>query len=74
MDESEITPKTKKIRNFEKAQIVEQLKTELAAKMSSIAPEINYSDNMDATKIAAKIVKKKKEETIDFFGFAELWT
>ena len=73
MDESEISPKTKKIKNFEKAQIVEKLKSELAANLSSMAPEINYSDNMDATKIASKIVKKKKVDTLDFFSFAELW-
>ena len=73
VDESEISPKTKKIKNFEKAQIVEKLKSELAANLSSIAPEINYSDNMDATKIASKIVKKKKVDTLDFFSFAELW-
>ena len=29
VDESEISPKTKKIKNFEKAQIVEKLKSEL---------------------------------------------
>ena len=73
VDESEITPKTKKIRNFEKAQIVEKLKMELAAKMSTLAPEINYCDNMDATKIASKIVKQKNAETVDFFSFAEIW-
>ena len=73
VDESEISPKTKKIKNFEKAQIVEKLKSELAANLSSMAPEINYSDNMDATKIASKIVKKKKVDTLDFFSFAELW-
>ena len=64
VDESEISPRTKKIKNFEKAQIVEQLKTELAAKMSSIAPEINYSDNMDATKIASKIVRRSENISI----------
>ena len=73
VDESEISPKTKKIKNFEKAQIVEKLKSELAANLSSMAPEINYSDNMDANKIASKIVKKKKVDTLDFFSFAELW-
>ena len=73
VDESEISPKTKKIRNFEKAQIVEKLKMELAAKMSTLAPEINYCDNMDATKIASKIVKQKNAETVDFFSFAEIW-
>ncbi len=56
---------------FEKAQIVEKLKSELAAKLSSMALEINYSDNMDAIKIASKIVKKKVD-TLDFFSFAEL--
>ena len=73
VDESEISPKTKKIRNFEKAQIVEKLKMELAAKMTTLAPEINYCDNMDATKIASKIVKQKNAETVDFFSFAEIW-
>ena len=73
VDESEISPKTKKIKNFEKAQIVEKLKTELAVKMSTLAPEIHYTDNMDATKIASKIVKKKNAETVEFFGFARMW-
>ena len=73
VDESEISPKTKKIKNFEKAQIVEKLKTELAVKMSTLAPEIHYTDNMDATKIASKIVKQKKAETLEFFGFARMW-
>ena len=46
VDESEISPRTKKIKNFEKAQTVEKLRMELMYKMTSIAPEINY--NADA--------------------------
>ena len=59
VDENEISPKTKKIKNFEKAQIVEKLKMELVAKMTSLGPEYHYS--------------KQQAHTIDFFSFAELW-
>ena len=38
VDESEISPRTKKIKNFEKAQTVEKLRMELMYKMTSIAP------------------------------------
>ena len=73
VDENEISPKTKKIKNFEKAQIVEKLKMELVAKMTSLGPEYHYNDSVDASKIASKIVSKKQAHTIDFFSFAELW-
>ena len=73
VDESEISPKTKRIKNFEKAQAVEKLKVEMLFKLNSIAPEINNSVNMDASTIASSIVTKKKTETLDFFSFAEDW-
>ena len=73
VEESEISPKTKKIKNFEKAQAVEKLKAELMLKMTSMAPEINYNDNMDANRIASTIVKQEKAESLDFFSFAEDW-
>ena len=73
VDENEISPKTKKIKNFEKAQIVEKLKMELVAKMTSLGPEYHYNDSVDASKIASKIVSKQQAHTIDFFSFAELW-
>ena len=73
VDENEISPKTKKIKNFEKAQIVEKLKMELVAKMTSLGPEYHYNDSVDASKIASKIVSKQQAHTIDFFRFAELW-
>ena len=72
VDESEISPKTKKIKNFEKAQIVEKLKSELAAKLSSMAPEINYSDNMDATKIASDIVSTIRDLKRDGYDVKKL--
>ena len=67
VDENEISPKTKKIKNFEKAQIVEKLKMELVAKMTSLGPEYHYNDSVDASKIASKIVSKQQAHTIDFF-------
>jgi hypothetical protein len=73
VDENEISPKTKKIKNFEKARIVEKLKMELVAKMTSLGPEYHYNDSVDASKIASKIVSKQQAHTIDFFSFAELW-
>ena len=60
VDENEISPKTKKIKNFEKAQIVEKLKMELVAKMTSLGPEYHYNDSVDASKIASKIVSKQQ--------------
>ena len=62
VDENEISPKTKKIKNFEKAQIVEKLKMELVAKMTSLGPEYHYNDSVDASKIASKIVSKQQVE------------
>ena len=73
VDESEISPRTKKIKNFEKAQAVEKLRMELMYKMTSIAPEINYSANMDAARIVSTLVMQEKTESLDFFTFAEDW-
>ena len=73
VDESEISPRTKKIKNFEKAQTVEKLRMELMYKMTSIAPEINYSANMDAARIVSTLVMQEKTESLDFFTFAEDW-
>ena len=73
VDESEISPRTKKIKNFEKAQAVEKLRMELMYKMTSIAPEINYSVNMDAARIVSTLVMQEKTESLDFFTFAEDW-
>jgi integrase len=73
VDESEISPRTKKIKNFEKAQTVEKLRMELMYKMTSIAPEINYSAGMDAARIVSTLVMQEKTESLDFFTFAEDW-
>lgn len=73
VDEKEVSPKTKKIKNFEKAQIVEKLKMELMGKMTALGPEYHYNESVDATKIASKIVSKQQAESIEFFGFAEMW-
>ena len=73
VDESEISPRTKKIKNFEKAQAVEKMRMELMYKMTSIAPEINYSANMDAARIVSTLVMQEKTESLDFFTFAEDW-
>ena len=73
VNESEISPKTKKIKNFEKAQAVEKLRAELLLKMTAMAPEIHYDDSLDASRIASSIVTKRKVESLDFFSFAEEW-
>ena len=73
VDESEKSPKTKKIKNFEKAQAVEKLRAELLLKMTAMAPEIHYDDSLDASRIASSIVTKRKVESLDFFSFAEEW-
>ena len=73
VNESEISPKTKKIKNFEKAQAVEKLRAELLLKMTAMTPEIHYDDSLDASRIASLIVTKRKVESLDFFSFAEEW-
>ena len=73
VNESEISPKIKKIKNFEKAQAVEKLRAELLLKMTAMAPEIHYDDSLDASRIASSIVTKRKVESLDFFSFAEEW-
>ena len=70
VSESEISPRTKKIKTFEKAMQVEKLRLELETKISQMGIDV-LGVNMDAKRITSAIIKK--EEEVDFFAFAKNW-
>ena len=70
VSESEISPRTKKIKVFEKAMQVEKLRLDLEMKISQMGIEA-LGINMDAKHITSAITKK--EEEVDFFAFAKNW-
>ncbi len=71
MAESEISPRTKKIKCFEKARAIETLKLELEGKLNQLGLDILLCNDFDANHIVSKITKKPEE--IDFFVFAKKW-
>ena len=70
VSESEISPRTKKIKTFEKAMQIEKLRLDLEMKISQMGIEA-LGINMDAKHITTAITKK--EEEVDFFAFAKNW-
>ena len=70
VSESEISPRTKKIKTFEKAMLVEKLRLELETKISQMGIDA-LGVNVDAKRITSVITKK--EEKVDFFAFAKNW-
>ena len=71
--ETEISPKTGKIKSVEKAMAVEKLKCELQESMDALKKGTLTTVKADANTIAAKITRKKQENDLDFFAFAEKW-
>ena len=71
--ETEISPKTGKIKSIEKAMAVEKLKCELQESMDALKKGTLTTVKADANTIAAKITRKKQENDLDFFAFAEKW-
>ena len=67
--ESEISPRTKKIKTFEKAMQVEKLRLDLETKINQLGIEA-LGVNVDAKRITSAITKK--EEEVDFFAFAKI--
>ena len=70
VSESEISPRTKKIKTFEKAMRVEKLRLDLETKISQMGIDA-LGVNVDAKRITSAIIKK--EEEVDFFAFAKNW-
>ena len=70
VSESEISPRTKKIKTFEKAMQVEKLRLDLETKISQMGIDA-LGVNVDAKRITSAITKK--EEEVDFFAFAKNW-
>ena len=70
VSESEISPRTKKIKTFEKAMQVEKLRLDLETKISQLGIDA-LGVNVDAKRITSTIIMK--EEEVDFFAFAKNW-
>lgn len=70
VSESEISTRTKKIKTFEKAMLVEKLRLDLETKISQMGIDA-LGVNVDAKRITSAIIKK--EEEVDFFAFAKNW-
>ena len=70
VSESEISPRTKKIKTFEKAMKVEKLRLDLETKINQMGIDA-LGVNVDAKHITSAIIKK--EEEVDFFAFAKNW-
>lgn len=70
VSESEISPRTKKIKTFEKAMLVEKLRLDLETKINQMGIDA-LGVNVDAKRITSTIIKK--EEEVDFFAFAKNW-
>ena len=68
--ESEISPRTKKIKNREKAMSVEMMRLEWEAKICMQGIEV-FDAKVKAQHITSAI--SKKEEDVDFFAFAKNW-
>ena len=68
--DAELTSNQKKIKNIEKARIVEELRRTYQDRLYSLSLEIAGS-NMDAAAIAARLMSKGGD--VDFFKFADEW-
>ena len=68
--ESEISPRTKKIKDFSKARQIEMMRLDWEAKINQLGIEA-LGVKVDAQDITSAI--SKKEEETDFFAFAKNW-
>ena len=69
--DSELTTNGKRIREPEKAKMIEQKRRELQERLDALQLDALGGATMDAAEIAERIVTK--EEVADFFTFAEEW-
>lgn len=68
--DADLTSNQKKIKNIEKARIIEKLRRTYQDRLYALSLEIACS-NMDATAIASRLTTKR--EDLDFFVFADEW-
>ena len=68
--ESEISPRTKKIKDFSKARQIEMMRLDWEAKINQLGIEA-LGVKVDAQDITSAI--SKKEEETDFFAYAKNW-
>jgi len=69
--DSELTTNGKRVKEPEKAKMIEQKRRELQERLDALQLDVLGGSTMDATEIAERIVAK--EEVTDFFTFAEDW-
>jgi integrase len=69
--DSELTTNGKRIREPEKAKMIEQKRRELQERLDALQLDALGGATMDATEIAERIVQTKQE--LDFFAFADDW-
>lgn len=71
VSDSELTASGKRIREQEKARMIEQKRRELQERLDLLQLDAIGSTTMDAGEIAERITAKKNE--LDFFTFADEW-
>ena len=71
VSDSELTASGKRIREQEKARMIEQKRRELQERLDLLQLDAIGSTTMDAGEIAERITAKKDE--LDFFTFADEW-
>lgn len=69
--DSELTTNGKRLREPEKAKMIEQKRRELQERLDALQLESLGAATMDAQEIAERIVQTKQE--LDFFAFADDW-
>lgn len=69
--DSELTTNGKRVREPEKAKLIEKKRRELQERLDALQLSELGAQTMDATEIAERIVAKKEE--LDFFAFADDW-
>ena len=69
--DSELTTNGKRVKEPEKAKMIEQKRRELQERLDALQLDALGMATMNATEIAERIVTK--EEVVDFFTFAEDW-
>ena len=69
--DSELTTNGKRVREPEKAKLIEKKRRELQERLDALQLDALGMATMDATEIAERIVQTKQE--LDFFAFADDW-
>lgn len=69
--DSELTTNGKRVREPEKAKMIEQKRRELQERLDALQLDVLGGATMDAAEIAERIVQSRQE--LDFFAFADDW-